>query len=53
MALGCDNAAISMLEEPGWRTRYVSIYGEPAQQDMLQRKLTLTYVSTSRQLANP
>ena len=28
MSLRCDNtAAISMLDEPGWRTRYISIYG--------------------------
>ena len=51
--LRCDNTAtISMLEEPGWRTRYVSIYGESIRQEMLQRKLTLTYVSTSHQLAD-
>ena len=42
-----------MLEEPGRRTRYVSIYGESIRQEMLQRKLTLTYVSTSHQLADP
>ena len=54
MTLRCDNTAtISMLEEPGWRTRYVSIYGESIRQEMLQRKLTLTYVSTSHQLADP
>ena len=28
MSLRCDNTAcIAMLEEPGWRTRYISIYG--------------------------
>ena len=42
-----------MLEEPGWRTKYVSIYGESVRQEMLQRKLTVTYVSTSHQLADP
>ena len=34
MNIRCDNiAAISMLDEPGWRTRYISIYGESARQE--------------------
>ena len=54
LALRCDNAAaISMLEEPGWRTRYISIHGEAARQEMISRSMVLTYVSTDRQLANP
>ena len=54
MSLRCDNtAAISMLEEPGWRTRYISIYAEAIRQEMQQRTLTLTYVSTEHQLADP
>ena len=42
-----------MLEEPGWRTRYISIYGEAARQEMLNRSMILTYVSTDHQLADP
>ena len=54
MTLRCDNtAAISMLEEPGWRTRYISIYGESVRQEMIQHSLVLTYVATDRQLADP
>ena len=54
MSLRCDNtAAIAMLEEPGWRTRYVSIYGEAIRQEMLGETLTLTHVSTDHQLADP
>ena len=54
LSLRCDNtAAISMLEEPGWRTRYISIHGEAARQEMINRSMVLTYVSTDRQLADP
>ena len=54
MSIRCDNtAAISMLDEPGWRTRYISIYGESARQELLNRTMVLTYVSTDRQLADP
>ena len=54
MTLRCDNtAAIAMLEEPGWRTRYISIYGEAARQEMVNNTMTLTYVSTDKQLADP
>ena len=54
MSLRCDNtAAISILEEPGWRTRYISIYAEAIRQEMQQRTLTLTHVSTEHQLADP
>ena len=54
MSLRCDNtAAIAMLDEPGWRTRYISIYGEAARQEMISRTMILTYVSTDRQQADP
>ena len=54
MGSRCDNtAAISMLDEPGWRTRYISIYGESARQELLNRTMVLTYVSTDRRLADP
>ena len=36
MSLRCSStAAISMLEEPGWRTRYISFHGEAARQEMI------------------
>ena len=54
MTIRCDNtAAISMLDEPGWRTRYISIYGEAARQELIKGTLMLTYVSTDHQLADP
>ena len=54
MTLRCDNtAAIPMLEEPGWRTRYISIYGESARQEMVNNTMILTYVPTDKQLADP
>ena len=54
MSLECDNTAtIAMLEEPGWRTRYISIYGEAARQEMFQHTMVVTYVSTDKQLADP
>ena len=54
MSLRCDNTAtIATLEEPGWRTRYISIYGEAARQEVLNRTMILTYVSTDCQLADP
>ena len=54
MTLRCDNTAtVAMLEKPGWRTRYISIYGEAARQEMLQKKMTVKYVSTDMQLADP
>ena len=42
-----------MIEEPGWRTRYISIYAEAIRQKMLSNTLTLTHVSTEFQLAGP
>ena len=54
MSLRCDNtAAIAMLEEPGWRTRYISIYGEAIRQEMLSNALALAHVSSEFQLADP
>ena len=55
MSLRCDNtAAISILEEPGWRTRCISISAEAIiRQEMQHRTLTLTHVSTEHQLADP
>ena len=49
MSLRCDNtAAISMLEEPGWRTRYISIYAEAIRQEMQKRTYSHTcQLSTS------
>ena len=52
MSPWCDNtAAIAMMEEPGWRTRCISIYGEAARQEVLNR--TMIHVSTDHQLADP
>ena len=54
MSLRCDNTAcVAMMDEPGWRTRYISIYGEAARQEILQGTMILTYVSSDRQLADP
>ena len=51
MSLRRDNAvALAMLEEPGWRTRYIPFYAEAVRQKMLGHTLTLTHVSTDRQL---
>ena len=47
----CDNTVcISMLEKPGWRTRYISIYGESARQELLKGTMILTYVSSETNL---
>ena len=52
--LRCDNkAAIAMMDEPSWRTRYISIYGEALRQELLERTAVLTFVSTEVQLADP
>ena len=54
MTVRCDNTAtIAMLEEPGWRSRYISIYGEAARQEMLSGTMVVTYVPTDLQLADP
>ena len=54
LSLRCDNkATIAMLEEPSWRTRYLSIYGESLRSEMEDRTCLLTYVSTELQLADP
>ena len=50
----CDNtAALAMIDEPSWRTRYISIYGEYLRQEVLKRHLNITYVTTDLQLADP
>ena len=54
MNLRCDNTAtVAMLEEPVWRSRYISTYGEAARQEMLSRTLTVTHVPTALQLTDP
>ena len=54
MSLRCDNTAcIAMMEEPGWRTWYISIYREAARQEISQGTMILTYVSSDRQRADP
>ena len=55
--LRCDNkavkAAIAMMDEPSWRTRYISIYGESLRQELLAKSSVLTFASTEHQLADP
>ena len=55
MNMRCDNtAALAMIDEPSWRTRYISIYGESLRQEVvLKRHLIITYVTTDLQLADP
>ena len=42
-----------MIDEPSWRTRHISIYGESLRQEVLKRHLIITYVTTDLQLADP
>ena len=42
-----------MLENPTWRTRYLSIYGETIRQEVERQSAILTYVSTEKELADP
>ena len=42
-----------MLENPSWRSRYLSIYGEAIRQSLIEQSLILTYVGTEKQLADP
>ena len=52
--LGCDNkATITMLDEPSWRTRYLSKYRETIRREVLQKSLIVTFVTTDVQLADP
>ena len=54
MNMRCDNmAALATIDEPSWRTRYISIYGESLRQEVLKRHLIITYVTTDLQLADP
>ena len=51
--LRCDNQATrAMLDNPSWRTRYLSIYGESIRQELQNQTVILTYVSTDKQLAD-
>ena len=51
--LRCDNeATIAMLDNPSWRTRYLSIYGETIRQEIKLENAILTYVDTNHQLAD-
>ena len=53
MNLRCDNeATIAMLDNPSWRTRYLSIYGETIRQEIKLENAILTYVDTHNQLAD-
>ena len=54
LTMRCDNTAtISMLDQPTWRTRYISIHGESLRQEMEAKNIALTYVGTELQLADP
>ena len=45
--LRCDNeATIAMLDNPSWRTRYLSIYGETIRQEVKLENAILTYPKT-------
>ena len=51
--LRSDNtAAITMLDNPSWRTRYISIYGEVIRQEAAEKRVVVTYVNTDYQLAD-
>ena len=51
--LRCDNqATIAMLDNPSWRTRYLSIYGETIQEEIKKEHAILTFVDTAHQLAD-
>ena len=45
-------AALAMIDEPSWRTGYISIYGESLRQEVLKKHLIITYVATDLQLAD-
>ena len=49
MNMRCDNiAALAMTDEPSWRTRYLSIYGESLRQEVLKKHVFITYVHQDR-----
>ena len=51
--LRSDNtAAITMLDNPSWRTRYISIYGEVVRQEAAEKRVVVMYVNTDYQLAD-
>ena len=41
-----------MLDNPSWRTRYLSIFGETIRQEVKLENAILTYVDTNHQLAD-
>ena len=47
-----NEATIAMLDNPNWRTRYLSIYGETIRQEVKLENAILTYVDTNHQLAD-
>ena len=48
--LRCDNQeTIAMLDNPTWRTRYISIYGEAIRQEVQKKQ---SYLHTSAQRNN-
>ena len=47
-----NEATIAMLDNPSWRTRCLSIYGETIRQEVKLENAILTYVDTSHQLAD-
>ena len=50
----CDNmAALAMIDEPSWRTRCTSIYGKSLRQEVLKKRVIITYVTIDLQLADP
>ncbi len=52
--LRCDNTAVvSMMENPTWRSRHISIRGEAIREALSHNLITLTYVASSNQLADP
>ena len=53
MNLRSDNeATIAMLDNPSWRTRYLSIYGETIRQEVKLENAILTYVDTNQPSAS-
>ena len=51
MNMRCDNmAALAMIDEPSWRTRYTS---ESLRQEVFKKHLIMTYVTNDLLLADP
>ena len=52
--LRCDNQAVlTMLSNPSWRSRHISIRGEAVSSAMKDGLVVVTFVSTTNQLADP